>query len=136
MNIDKFKQQHIDIIDGIAALRSCAKAGIGENAAEIARLIIAMSSIIKLHLAVEDKILYPALQAGKNAALASMGRRFQDEMKAIASTYLDFARQWNTAAGVAHDPEGFRSDANHVLKLLHDRMQKENTDFYPAIEAA
>jgi hypothetical protein len=34
------------------------------------------------------------------------------------------------------DPEGFRADANHVLKLLHERMQKEKSDFYPAIEAA
>jgi hypothetical protein len=136
MNIDKFKQQHIDLLGGIAGLRNCAKAGISANAAEIARLIITMSSIIKLHLAVEDKILYSALQAGRNAALAKMGQRFQDEMEAIASTYMDFARKWNTAAGVSDDPEGFRADANHVLKLLHERMQKENSDFYPEIGAA
>lgn len=136
MNIDKFKQQHIGILGCIAALRQCTQAGIGANADEIARLIISMSSIIKLHLAVEDKILYPALQAGKNVALAKMGQRFQDEMKAIASTYIGFAGKWNTAASVSADPEGFRAAANHVLKLLHERMQKENTDFYPTIEAA
>ncbi|HJV02347.1 MAG TPA: hemerythrin domain-containing protein [Burkholderiaceae bacterium] len=135
MNIDKFKQQHIEIIGGVAALRQCAKEGISENAAEISQLIISMSSIIKLHLAVEDKILYPALQNGNNSALARMGKKFQDEMTAIASAYMDFARRWNSASKVSHDPEGFRSDANKVLKILHDRMQKENTDFYPAIEA-
>lgn len=135
MNIDKFKHQHVDIIDCIAALRKASREGISENATEIARLIISMSSIIKLHLAVEDQVLYPALRNGSNAVLARMGQKFQDEMGAIASAYMAFARRWNNAANVAHEPEGFRADANQVLKILHDRMQKENTVFYPAIEA-
>jgi len=48
---------------------------------------------------------------------------------------MGFARRWNTSATVAQNPEGFRQDANQVLKVLHNRMQKENTEFYPAIEA-
>jgi len=135
MNIDKFKQQHIEILGCVAALRNFSREGIGENAAEISNLIISMSSIIKLHLSVEDKILYPALQSGNNSVLAKMGKQFQDEMGAIALAYMNFARNWNTAASVFRDPEGFRSEANRVLKILHNRMLKENTDFYPAIEA-
>ncbi len=136
MNIDKFKQQHIEIIGCVSTLRNLVKSGIQKNAAEISRLIIAMSSIIKLHLAVEDKILYPALQTANNPMLASMGKRFQDEMTSIAMAYLSFARRWNTADNVAKNPEGFRSDANSVLKVLHDRMRKEDVDFYPVIEAS
>lgn len=134
MNIDKFKRQHIEIIEHITALRNFSKEGISENATKIAALIIAMSSIIKLHLAVEDQLLYPALQRGENSALAKMGKRFQDEMTTIASTYMDFARKWNHASNVSRDPQGFRSDANKVLKILHDRMHRENNDFYPIIE--
>jgi hemerythrin-like domain-containing protein len=134
MNIDKFKQQHREIISCISTLRALAKSGIRDNAAEISKLIIAMSSTIKLHLAVEDNLLYPALQESKNSALAKMGKRFQDEMESIAAAYLDFARRWNTAGTVSGNPEGFRSDANNVLKVLHERMRKEDTDFYPVIE--
>ncbi len=135
MNIDKFKRQHVDIIGCIAALRQASQAGVSENAAEIARLIISMSSVIKLHLAVEDQILYPALRSGNNAILARMGQKFQNEMGSIASAYMMFAGRWNQAEKVARDPQGFRSDANSVLKIVHARMQKENTVFYPAIEA-
>lgn len=135
MNIDKFKHQHHDILASIAALRKASHAGVKENAAEIARLIIEMSSTIKLHLAVEDQVLYPALRNGNNAALARMGRKYQDEMGTIASAYMGFAERWNQASSVSGDPEGFRADANTVLKTVHDRMQKENTVFYPAIEA-
>jgi hypothetical protein len=135
MNIDKFKHQHIEILSSIAALRALAKSGIRDNAGPISERIIAMSSLIKLHLAVEDTVLYPALQNGKDALLARMGKKYQDEMKNIASAYLGFARRWNTSTTVAQNPEGFRQDANQVLKVLHTRMQKENTEFYPAVEA-
>jgi hypothetical protein len=134
MNIDKFKHQHVEILTAISALRVLAKSGIRDNAAAISERIIAMSSLIKLHLAVEDTVLYPALQNGKDALLARMGKKYQDEMQNIAASYMGFARRWNTSATVAQNPEGFRLDANQVLKVLHNRMQKENTEFYPAIE--
>ena len=136
MNIDRFKQQHIEILSSISTLRTHVRNGIANNATDIAALIVAMSSTIKLHLAVEDSTLYPALQNGNNRALAQMGKRFQDEMQSIAASYLAFSRKWNTAARVEEDPEAFRADANSVLKVLYERMQKENTDFYPAIEAS
>lgn len=136
MNIDRFKQQHIEILTSISALRALTRKGIAENAADISKLIVAMSSTIKLHLAVEDTHLYPALQTGNNRTLAMMGKRFQDEMTNIAAGYVAFSRKWNSAGSVVANPEGFRADANSVLKVLYDRMQKENTDFYPAVEAA
>jgi hypothetical protein len=136
VNIDRFKHQHHEILGCIADLRTQVRSGITANATEIARLIVQMSSTIKLHLAVEDSVLYPALQRSRNTSLALMGKRFQDEMTNIAAGYLAFSRRWNSPANVAAEPEAFRADANSVLKVLYDRMQKENTDFYPAIEAA
>ncbi|MNV74250.1 hypothetical protein D3C71_1674550 [compost metagenome] len=134
MNIDKFKQQHIDILSGIATLRALAHAGVDSNAIAIAKGIVAMSGTIKLHLAVEDQVLYPALQRGGNAELARMGRQYQSEMASIASAYDAFARRWNTADNVRRDAQGFREEANVVLRKVYERMQRENHDFYPRIE--
>ena len=135
MNIDKLKHQHRDILRGIAALRSLAHAGVEANAAAIAQGIVAMSGTIKLHLAVEDQVLYPALQRGGNEGLARMGRQYQGEMASIASDYERFARRWNTANSVRRDAQGFRADANAALRRVHERMQREDHDFYPRIEA-
>lgn len=135
MNIDKFKQQHVDILGNIATLRKLTQAGVAQNAPDIARLVVAMSSTIKLHLAVEDKVLYPALQNGQNVAMARMGKQFQEEMSVIARTYEGFAQRWNTAHSLQHHEDDFRADANIVLRTLHERMQRENRDFYPRIEA-
>ena len=135
MNIDKFKHQHVDILGNIAALRRLAQAGVAHNATEIARLIVGMSSTIKLHLAVEDQALYPALQRGHNPELARLGQQYQRDMGPIAQAYEAFARRWNLPESVRRDEQGFRDDANRVLRTVHERMQRENRDFYPRIEA-
>ncbi|MCE1193171.1 hemerythrin domain-containing protein [Acidovorax sp.] len=134
MNLDKFKHQHTDILRSIATLRALAHAGVEIHAGSIAQGIVAMSGTIKLHLAVEDQVLYPALQRGGNPDLARMGRQYQSEMASIASAYDAFARRWNTAENVRRDPQGFREEANAVLRRVFERMQREDRDFYPRIE--
>ena len=134
MNLDKFKHQHTDILRSIATLRALAQAGAQANATAIAQGIVAMSGTIKLHLAVEDKVLYPALQRGDNAELARLGRQYQSEMESIASAYDAFARRWNTADNVRRSAQDFRNEANVVLRKVYERMQREDHDFYPRIE--
>ena len=135
MDIEKFKHQHVKIFDCIDTLRGHSLAGVVDNARDIARTVVRMSSLIKLHLSVEDTVLYPALRASNSQAVAKMGDEYQDEMKVIARHYEEFARKWNTATNVARDPDGFRSDANVVLRKLHARIRQEDAHFYPAIEA-
>lgn len=136
MNIDRFKENHVQILDSIATLRRHAHAGIAENAERIAELIVSMSAVIKVHLAAEDRVIYPAIEASADGRLAELGRRFQAEMVAIAAEYNGFARQWNTAARLRADPERFRAQANVVLRALYERMQREDRDFYPAVEGS
>lgn len=133
MNIDKFKHQHLDILDSIDRLRASSRAGIVENADSIAAQIIAMSGVIQLHLAVEDGSLYPALAKG-DARLARMSAAYQHEMRDIVADYQAFARRWNLAHRLAAAPEQFRSDANSVLRRLWERIRREDIEFYPAIE--
>ncbi|MCA1857494.1 hemerythrin domain-containing protein [Massilia oculi] len=135
MNIEKFKHQHTDILSSIARLRQLSHAGVAENAAAIAAQIVEVSGIIKLHLAVEDRSLYPALEASADTRLVNMSRAYRTEMQDIAQAYLGFAAKWNTARQVAREPEGFRRDANQVLRHLFERIKREDREFYPAIDA-
>lgn len=135
MNIDKFKRQHAKIFECISNLRQYVLAGTVENAATIARTVVSMSSVIKLHLSVEDNVLYPALRSSNRESIARMGDQYQEGMKVIARDYEEFARKWNTAANVARNPDGFRAEANKVLRQLYTRIREEDRNFYPAIEA-
>jgi len=135
MNIDKFKSHHTRIYDCINVLRQYVVAGTVEHASEIATTVVSMSSMIKLHLSVENNVLYPALKSHAAGSIASMAKQYEQEMKTIVVDYEAFARKWNTEANVARNPDGFRAEANRVLKRLHARIRQEDRDFYPAIEA-
>ena len=135
MNIDKFKQQHLAIRAAIDDLRQLARGGVAAQAQAIAAHIVAMSGLIKLHLAVEQRYLYPAAQACGLATVARLGRQYESEMHGIAGAYLDFAGRWNTPVRLAAEPEAFRSEANTVLHALYQRMRREDRELYPAVEA-
>ncbi|HLU79648.1 MAG TPA: hemerythrin domain-containing protein [Burkholderiaceae bacterium] len=134
MDIDRFKRQHVDILQRIRQLRILAHAGIPANAPRIAQGVADLGKVVTLHLAIEDRIMYPTVRQSADPELAAMGASYQEEMKGIANRYLRFTEQWSKADKVAAEPEAFRSAANSVLKDVFLRMQRENHEFYPAIE--
>ncbi|MBJ8677739.1 MULTISPECIES: hemerythrin domain-containing protein [Citrobacter] len=134
MNIDKMKNQHVEIFEKISFLRKLSQAGVSSNAQEIAIVIVSMSAIIKTHLSAEDQFLYPHIEQDGNSALRQVSSKFQREMTDIVSDYDVFSRRWNIASKLIGNDEAFRRDANTVLRKVFERMQKENKDFYPLVE--
>lgn len=135
MDITRYKDQHVKILSGIAALRKLAHEGVTDHASEIADELAELSTSITKHLAIEDRILYPLLGRGDNAAIASMARRYQEDMEGIAAAVIRFIRKWGHRDHLSQEPERFRGEANVVLRDLHARIVRENREFYPAIEA-
>lgn len=80
MDVRRFKEDHAAVLAAVANLRRLAKAGVKENAGAIAKTIVEMSTAIKLHLAAEDRVLYPALLKSTDPQVAQRAREFQDEM--------------------------------------------------------
>lgn len=134
MNTEKFVQEHAAILASVAELSKLIEAGIAEHADSIAKAIVAMSSAIELHLASEDKALYPALIGSSDSSVAAMGRKFQSEMGTIAGVYMEFAGAWSVGTKVAAEPERFREHANGIFKALRERIQREHAELYPAAE--
>lgn len=135
MDIDRFKHQHVDILTGIAVLRKLAHQGVEDHAVDIAHELKVLSTIVTSHLAIEDRILYPSIRRSGDTDMADMAQSYQDDMKGIANAFINFARRWSNATTLAKRPDDFRAEANSVLKNVHERMLRENREFYPAIEA-
>jgi hypothetical protein len=135
MDIDRFKHQHVDILARIDALRRLAHQGVENNSAAIADHVAKLGSVVKLHLAIEDRILYPSVRRAADPGIAQLAEAYQEEMKGIAFEYQRFTKKWSSAAYVANEPEAFRVAANTALREVYLRMQRENQEFYPAIEA-
>lgn len=136
MDIQRYDRDHQQILAQIESLRTLSHAGVRENAEAISELITSTASQIKFHLVAEDQVLYPALARCNNPATAALGERYRLEMQGLAVTFAGFVQQWRVPARLMADPDGFRRDANTVLKALFERLQRENAELYPAARKA
>jgi hypothetical protein len=131
MNIDKFQRDHARINDSVTKLRELVRSGIPANAAAICTVLLDMNTVIKLHLAAEDRFLYPALSGSSEPNAAATARQFQDEMGGIAKVYGEFAGKWLSPDKIRNGAEAFRAEANAVFKALNERIQREERALYP-----
>lgn len=134
MNIQHYHHDHAHIYQQINSLRELSRSGVRENALKISELITGTASRIKFHLAAEERVLYPTMAAVGDARVAVLGERYQNEMQGIAQAFADFVTQWRVPSRLAADPDGFRNDANTVLRALFDRLKREEVELYPIAE--
>lgn len=136
MEIARYHRDHDRILEQIDALRALAREGVRENAERIGEAIVSTASHIKFHLAAEEQVLYPALERSPDERLAAMATRYRTEMEGLSGAFAEFVQRWRVPARLAADPDGFRQDANTVLRALFERLQRENAELYPAAELA
>lgn len=103
------------------------------SAVEITFMLARLTGILRIHLALEDEILYPALRKSSNPRTAEIGERCWQEMGGLADTYLDFADAWKRADVLLADQARFRSESAAVFKALAERISHEHREVYPLV---
>ena len=117
---DRFRMQHNELLaaDGAAA-RSC-----------LARLM----GKLTMHLSTEDKVLYPELAASKDAAVATLAKRFSTEMRSTAAVVTTYNNKWHTPTAIKADPKSFITESKQIIAALADRIKRENNELYAAAD--
>lgn len=100
--------------------------------AELASIRWRLNHVLVVHLAKEDRHLYPRLQNCGEARVQALAKRFGDEMGNLAEVYLAYTREW-TAQKIAGDQLGFATATLSVMRALRQRILREERDLYPLI---
>ena len=135
MNTSSIRSDHEALYASMDELRRLLATGVAESADALFVELRKLSATIKLHLAIEDRMLYPALANASDLQVAAVGKRFQHEMGGLAAAYEDFVTRWDSAAGIAAAPERFEREAAGVLDALHARIQHEDRELLPLAES-
>lgn len=134
MNTSRIKSDHEVLYAGMDALRRLLKTDVVGNADALFVELKKINATIRLHLAIEDRMLYPALVNAGDPKIAAIGKRFQHEMGGLAATYEDFAARWDTASRIAAHPQDFGQQLEAMLQALHARIQHEDRELLPLAE--
>lgn len=101
----------------------------------ISVMLAKLLGLLSIHLAQEDRSLYPAMMASGDERAAAVARRFAEEMGGLAGRLKTFAAHWSSPAAIASNYDDFRQEAGTVLAALGERIERENECLYPLADA-
>ncbi len=104
------------------------------GAVEITLMLARLTGILRIHLALEDEILYPALRKSSHPRTAEIGERAWREMGGLADVFLDFIDRWKRADVLLAQQARFRSESAEVFTALAQRIDMEHREIYPLAE--
>ncbi|GBH29507.1 hemerythrin domain-containing protein [Sphingobium xenophagum] len=82
------------------------------------------------HLALEDRILYPALQRADDAHTRTTAAALQAETGALAESFSSYMTAWSDDR-VAREWADFCIATQAVIRALTERVDRENRTLYP-----
>jgi hypothetical protein len=133
--IDNLSRQHQELVRTATEMFGWLDAAKlrARGAGEVHRALSSLTGILNVHLAMEDRSLYPHLVNHRDAALRTLARRFLDERAELRARYDDYRARWSTAAAIAAEVERFIDETRLVLGMLWTRMKLEDDVLHPEI---
>ena len=129
---DNLKRQHQEIVKIVTEISGYlipdrAKA----DAPKVHTLLSSLAGKLKLHLATEDKILYPELLKHNDEKVKVVTKKFMTEMGTIGAVFEGYLGKWKTPADIQNNPAGFVADTKGLFDVLAKRVTKEEAELYP-----
>jgi len=132
---DNFRKQHVEILSAAREINALLSDDLSaEGAATIRPLLSKLAGLVTLHLAMEDRSLYPTLAAHPDATVRATAKRYSDEMAPIAAVFADYMKNWQTTMQMRADPAGFAAASKAVFNALSKRIHFEHKELYPAFD--
>lgn len=132
IQIKKLKQQHDEIIKNITKLSLFLNDNdLINNSAKIIEYLKLIASSIKLHLVLEDKILYPELLKHDNPVIKKLAQKFIDEIGGLKKFFIDYINKWKTSDKIKSSPTIFKKESNNIFSALATRIKRENEELFP-----
>lgn len=132
MDIAALREQHDDIGLIVAQLRRAIADPDQPQAVSAARWQLARK--VMAHLALEDGILYPALQRVPDERVRTNAARLQIEIGTLAESFARYMSSWSDER-ITREWPIFRAETKQVLDALSHRIDRENSLLYPLAAA-
>lgn len=131
----EFSEQHEDILNVAQQLAATLDVeALSRDAWDTRGLLSTLAGKLIVHLAMEDKILFPNLRNGPDENVRSVLQEFTDEMSGIAEVFLAYIDKWPHAMAVEERPQEFVDETQTILGVLGERVEKEEKSLYPMLQ--
>jgi hypothetical protein len=131
-----YRDQHVEILSLAGKLKAMLDVEkLKQDGAAARTLLSALAGKVTVHLAMEDKSLYPALLASADPTIQAKAKRFTDEMGGIKQALTKYLARYPSGTVIAQSAAGFVKETTAMLAVLGKRVQAEDSDLYVAVDA-
>jgi hypothetical protein len=133
--IDNLTRQHGELVKVATQMFGWLDVGKlqRQGGGEAHRALSSLTGILNVHLAMEDRSLYPRLLQHDDAQLRTLARRFLDERVRLQEHFDAYRARWTSAAVIEADAAAFIDQTREVLGLMWNRMKLEDEVLHPEI---
>lgn len=134
-NTHQFRQQHDELLDIATKMAQGFDIGsLNQDAKQMRALLSELAGKLKVHLAMEDKHLYPKLLAHSDENVRNTAQQYIDEMGGIAQVFMEYLDRWPHANAIQENAAGFIEETKGLFNALGNRINQENNNLYPMLE--
>lgn len=132
---ERFRQQHNEMLALATELQSLLNESALSKDGTAARVCLGkLMGKLTMHLSIEDKVLYPALEVHNDPTVAALARRFASEMKSTTPAVLAYNVRWATPTAIKENASVFVKETKNVIGILAERIKRENQELYAAAD--
>jgi hypothetical protein len=130
MRTQNLRQEHAELLSLAGKLATLLNSPDNRSATAtgLRETLVKMNAKLGLHLAMEDKDLYPNLMKSGQGEVAAVAKRFVEEMGGIGAAFKEYLKKYPTGAAIEANWEAFKTESGGILKVLGGRIEKEERD--------
>lgn len=131
----RYREQHDGLLVLATEISECLNVSeLAEDASKARSLLSQLLGKLSVHLAMEDKSLYPSLLEQGDDEIKKMAQSFMDEMGGIGEAVEAYAKTWSSATAIQNNPQDFVTQTKGIFNALGNRINKENNELYKAFD--
>lgn len=131
MQTTVYRQQHGEILRSLDHVnRMMESASEQDICLELSRL----AGVVKMHLTLEDKNLYPRMLEHSDPAVRETAAEYQRTMGNLAPAYLSFHEKWMRSGAIEQERVQFIKEFGNVRDALKQRIALENSGLYDLVD--
>ncbi|HKU38461.1 MAG TPA: hemerythrin domain-containing protein [Polyangiales bacterium] len=130
-----FRDAHREILQVIATMSTqLDPSKLARDASEARATLNMLAGKLTVHLAMEDKALYPRLAGHTSPDVRKLAGRFADEMGGILFAFKEYLAHWPTPESVQADGARFKLETEQIFAALRARIAKEDNELFPKLD--
>ncbi|GFN22205.1 MAG: hemerythrin domain-containing protein [Thermoanaerobacteraceae bacterium] len=127
-------RQHKEIMGLLGDIEEMGREHISGRPFELLIKLGELSGKVKVHLAQEDRGLYPVLLKHPDGQVREKAQRFIQEMGGLREAFERFRTRYASTGAIKEDPARFLADVRDLASALTKRIRLEEDELYPLVK--